>query len=74
MDVTSSDRLPELRAKASVAMADAAEGTVRRQAELKVPGAWSSEEVDAIRRDTEQDIQSGRYTRFNIHTFTAFKA
>lgn len=73
VDITSSDRLPELRQMASVAMADASEGTVRRQAELQEPGAWSLEELRAVRKAAAEDIQSGMYSRFNIHTFTAFK-
>ena len=73
VDVVSNDRLPELREMASTAMADAAEGAARRQAALGGAGAWSVEEVDAVRKGAEEDIRAGRYTRCNFHTFTAFK-
>lgn len=73
VDVVSSDRLPEMREAMTVAFSDGAECTIRRQAELNVPDAWTTEELDAIRKAADADMRTGMYTRVNIHNFIAFK-
>lgn len=73
VDIVSTDRIPEMRAMGTVAILDTAEGPIRKQADLKIPGAWSVEELKATREAADSDIMSGAYTRINVHTFTAFK-
>ncbi|KAL9048640.1 MAG: hypothetical protein Q9162_007618 [Coniocarpon cinnabarinum] len=74
MDVASSDRLPELREMATMALVDGAEATIRHQAGLNALESWTPEKIADTRRGAEEDVQAGMYTRFNIHNFTAFKA
>ena len=73
VDVKSSDERPELRERFSIAMAHAAEATVRKEAELNVTGAWSLEELQTIREAAAADIRSGTYSKFDIYTFVAWR-
>ncbi|KAI9660211.1 MAG: hypothetical protein M1831_003518 [Alyxoria varia] len=72
-DVTSSDRLPETRQALTENGRVALFGSLRMRSAKNLPGAVSNEEIDRLEKLAIQDIASGCYVRYDIHTAVGFK-
>lgn len=74
VDVVSSDRVPgrrqELAENGLVALVAAA----RKMAAAGVPGALEVDRIDELEAMARQDIESGAYPQYNLHTAVGFKA
>jgi hypothetical protein len=72
-DITSSDRLQELRKVSSLIYIGAWCSLLRLQAKLGLPGALADEEVIKAQEEMRKEVETGAYTRMDLHQFIAFK-
>jgi hypothetical protein len=72
-DVVSSDRVPETRKALTVASLPVLVAFSRMAAIKKAPGAMSLDEVEAAEKEAWKEIESGCYTRYDVHTAIGFK-
>ena len=71
-DVSSTDRLPELRQKFTDQMVGALFRLLKNLASTKTEGYWSEEEVDGFHEKAVADMQSGAYLRWDLHVTIGF--
>ncbi|KAI0112258.1 S-adenosyl-L-methionine-dependent methyltransferase [Nemania sp. FL0031] len=67
-DTVSSDRVPESREKMTRSSVLAPLAWMRLMADRGAPEALASDDIDQLDVDVQEDIKSGAYVRYDIHT------
>ncbi|KAI0455202.1 S-adenosyl-L-methionine-dependent methyltransferase [Xylaria acuta] len=66
-DTVSSDRVSETRERLTISIQRLVFTWARLMAERGAPGSMTSDQLDLMEKDVEEDIKSGCYFRFDIH-------
>ncbi|KAJ2989840.1 hypothetical protein NUW58_g3260 [Xylaria curta] len=67
-DTVSSDRIPESREMTTRSSILAPLAWMELMAERNAPGALASDDINQLAVDVDEDIKSGAYVRYDIHT------